>query len=408
MRTNLVFFFQDESRNSVAALVAGIDYFCKRRDMDIVYARSERELMNSISPDSFNIIAFSVTTVNFHDIYNIFGSVKNKTGKSENVLYVAGGPHADGDPASLLAAGFDLVFSGYSEESFPLFLNRLSESGVSQRSAVIYSETSSVWQKRSFAKFADDYFPPLEIQRGCRYRCNYCQSCVRLGSPLYKSKEAVDEYIDDFHSKGFKRFSFVSPDAFDIRFETDKRSPENISSLFDYLQKRKIKLIEYGQFPSEIRPRGDTGSYFQVLAKYTKNRKIVIGAQSFLDERLRKIRRAHTSADIESTMDAAFRFGFYSIVDIIIGFPDETADERIYTLNRFRELNRKYPSRLHVHYFLPLAGTEMYYSNPSKLDIKTLRLLDKLERDGRAKGWWREGKKMTEKIILMRDRFSGK
>jgi len=225
---------------------------------------------------------------------------------------------------------------------------------------------------------------------------------------IYKSRDAIDEYIKDFLSLGFSRFSFVTPDAFDLRFVTENRSPDNLVALFEYLRSKGIGLIEYGQFPSEIRPNRDVDEFFKALSRYTKNRKIVIGAQSLVDSRLKKIRRGHTASDVELTMESAARYGFYSIVDIIFGFPDETEEERIYTLNRFRELNKRFPSRLHVHYFLPLAGTEMYTSNPSRLDKTTLELLNKLERDGRAKGWWREGERMVRRIIEMRERFSNR
>ncbi len=407
MKPRLIFYTSQETRNSVSALVAGIDYFCIKTKPEISYASSRDEILKNLS-DSLNIVAFSVTTVNFGERYRVFQGIKRKINGMKNVIFVAGGPHADGDPESLINAGFDYVFSGYSEESFPLFINNSGEYLSRGSGQIIRSVTSHLWQRRSFAKFAAGYFPPLEIQRGCRFRCNYCQSCTRLNMPLYKNRDAIDEYVNDFISNGFRRFSFVSPDAFDIRFACDRRSPENMDTLFDYLKLRGISIIEYGQFPSEIRPSKDAEIYFKTLVKYTKNRKVVIGAQSFSDERLRKIRRAHSAEEIEITMDAACKYGFYTIVDIILGFPDETPDERLYTLDRFRELNKKYPSRLHVHYFLPLAGTGMYSSNPSALDMATLRLLDKLEKDGRARGWWREGRRMTAEIIRMRERFSGK
>ncbi|MGC8927659.1 MAG: TIGR04013 family B12-binding domain/radical SAM domain-containing protein [Myxococcota bacterium] len=407
MKPNLIFLFTQEIRNSISALIAAIRYSNLEKDFLIQYSESSEDILSKIDNSVPNIVLFSITTVNFYDRYRDIKKIIRATEGIKDILYIAGGPHADGDPHSLIKSGFDIVFSGYSEESFSTFLKSYLEAGgVREKGKIIYGKTPFLWNKRSFASFANNYFPPLELQRGCRFRCSYCQSCTRLNKQIYKSREAIDEYITDFLSLGFKRFSFVSPDAFDIRFVKDERSPENMLQLFEYLSSKGIEIIEYGQFPSEIRPHRDTDEYFRVLSKYTKNRKIVIGAQSFVDERLKKIRRGHTSLDIESTMESAHRYGFYSIVDIIIGFPDESPEERHHTLNRFRDLNKRFPSRLHIHYFLPLAGTQMYYENPSPLDETTLRLLDRLERDGRAKGWWREGKRMVEKIIKMRTQFS--
>jgi len=408
MNIRLIFYFTNEVKNSISALCAGLAYSGIYDKIDVRFASDEDGIVTAIDRGSLNIISFSITTVNFYERYKTLLRLKSLTEGYRDIYFIAGGPHADGDPDSLLLAGFDFVFSGYSEEGFSTFLSRLLSGEKVRRGEKIYCTTSNLWRDRSFARLSNNYFPPLEIQRGCRYRCTYCQSCVRMKGQIYKSRDAIDEYIRDFLSLGFSRFSFVSPDAFDLRFVTENRSPDNLVALFEYLRSKGIRLIEYGQFPSEIRPNRDVDAFFKALSRYTKNRKIVIGAQSLVDSRLKKIRRGHTASDVELTMESAARYGFYSIVDIIFGFPDETEEERIYTLNRFRELNKRFPSRLHVHYFLPLAGTEMYTSNPSRLDRNTLELLNKLERDGRAKGWWREGERMVRRIIEMRERFSNR
>ncbi len=405
MKPHLIFHFSSDTKNSISALMAGIIYRGLDRILDILFAGDMDEFAHLIDRNCLNILAFSVSTVNFYDRYRILKRLR-RINKDNNVIFVAGGPHADGEPESLLKAGFDLVFSGYAEDGFAKYLEELISGQGVDLEGIVYCNTPDQWNRRSYAKRICDYFPPLEIQRGCRFRCTYCQSCKRMNRQIYKDMEAIDEYIEDFKAQGFKRFAFVSPDAFDLRLVNRDRSPDNMAFLFDYLKSKGIEIIEYGQFPSEIRPSKDTDEYFRMLSRYVKNRKIVIGAQSFNDERLKKIKRGHTSEDIENTMEAAFRYGFYSIVDIIFGFPDETEEERIYTIERFKKLNKKFPSRLHVHYFLPLAGTSLYYSTPSKLERKTLKMLAKLERDGRAKGWWRNGKKMVEKIIYMRDRFA--
>jgi len=406
MKLRLIFYFTNEVKNSISALCAGMIYRGIYDRIDVRFVESEDELVGAIGRGVVNLVAFSITTVNFYERYRTFLRLKKLTKGYGDIYFIAGGPHADGDPDSLLLAGFDFVFSGYCEDGFSSFLKDfLFQNRVASGQKIVCT-TSQLWRERSFAKLFNNYFPPLEIQRGCRYRCTYCQSCVRMKRQIYKSRDAIDEYIRDFLSLGFSRFSFVSPDAFDLRFVSENRSPDNLIALFEYLTSKKIRLIEYGQFPSEIRPNRDVDEFFKALSRYTKNRKIVIGAQSFEDHRLKKIKRGHTASDIEQTMESAARYGFYSIVDIILGFPDETEEERIYTLNRFRELNKRFPSRLHVHYFLPLAGTEMYASNPSRLDKNTLDLLNKLERDGRAKGWWKEGERMVRRIIRMREKFS--
>lgn len=405
MNVRVIFYFSHDTRNSISALLAGMIYRGVYRKVDICFAVDARDISKMICRGCLNILAFSVTTVNFYDRYNLLKHLRWLYRDRRDMIYVAGGPHADGDPESLVRAGFDLVFSGYAEDEFARYL----EEHIIPREVtfpqIVYCSTSREWGRRSFAKITNNYYPPLEIQRGCRFRCTYCQSCKRMNRQIYKSVEAIDEYIEDFKRYRFSRFASVSPDAFDLRFSRGHRDPENIAVFFEHLISKGVKIIEYGQFPSEIRPSSDVDAFFRMLSLYVKNRKVVIGAQSLVDERLRKIKRGHSVEDIENTMESAYRYGFYSIVDIIMGFPDETTEERIFTLNRFKMLNKKFPSRLHIHYFLPLAGTPLYYSEPSLLNRETLMMLAKLEKDGRAKGWWRKGNAMVEKIVRMRDRF---
>ncbi len=43
--------------------------------------------------------------------------------RSQDILYVAGGPHPSGDPEGTLQLGFDLVLIGEGEITFPRLLN---------------------------------------------------------------------------------------------------------------------------------------------------------------------------------------------------------------------------------------------------------------------------------------------
>ena len=156
---------------------------------------------------------------------------------------------------------------------------------------------------------------------------------------------------------------------------------------------RGFRFVEYGVFPSEIRPDTVTDEALAMLKRFVSNRKLTIGAQSGMDARLSLIGRGHDTQEVERAVALANARGFRVNLDLIIAYPGETADERMTSLAFFRKLGKRYRLNVHLHHFFPLAGSPFEFRFPSFLGRAERQVWRTLKREGIASDWWVEGEK---------------
>jgi len=163
-----------------------------------------------------------------------------------------------------------------------------------------------------------------------------------------------------------------------------------------------IRHLEYGIFPSELRPNTIEPDLLDLIVKYCSNKKIVIGGQSGSDRILKKMRSGHTKEDVTISCALSREAGLVPYVDFIIGYPDETEQDTLETIEFARELNLKFNARTQMHFFLPLAGTPLYSSEPAFLSKKVIQILEKYVKDGVCTDWWKQGILISKKIVEMK------
>ncbi len=316
---------------------------------------------------------------------------------------VAGGPHTSGDPVSSLKIGFDFAFSGAAEMGLHAFIWDFLDGRLPDLPA-IYTVPGIDRLDRSipFSSLMKTS-PPLEITRGCYWNCRFCQTSCR--KTVHRSMDSVAGYYTELRRRGHhRRVSFICPSAFEYGASAARRSNhEAIEKLLDYFLSRETVHLEFGIFPSEIRPNTFNEPLLDLIAGKCSNKKITIGAQSGSQRLLKIIRRGHTTEDIENACELCLRKNLQAQVDFIFGFPDETSYDRHESLKFISKLNRQYRARIHLHYFIPLSGTDLADSYPGRLDYRTIDTLDKFQRGGICTGWWREGRKISESLVTFRD-----
>jgi radical SAM superfamily enzyme YgiQ (UPF0313 family) len=125
-----------------------------------------------------------------------------------------------------------------------------------------------------------------------------------------------------------------------------------------------------------------------MLKKYVSNKYVAIGAQSALNSRLKEIRRGHTVEDIEQAVAVSNANGFSAQLDFIVGYPDETPDERNITIRFIKKINKKYRARVHLHHFIPISGSSYAFRLPSFLSEPERERLHHLKSAGIAIDGW--------------------
>ncbi len=314
-------------------------------------------------------------------------------------LLVAGGPHVRGEQELALACGFDRVYAGDGEGLF-LRLGHDLLSRETGKERVVYEDRGTA---RRAPPYWDAYIPvskyfkslpPLELMRGCFWNCRYCQTGAR--PPLFRGRESLERYLREARQRGFKRVSFISPSA----LEFGARRPgqpngERLEELLSLCRRSGFRFIEYGIFPSEVRPDTVTAEAVALLRNHVANRRITIGGQSGDPQRLAEIRRGHGVADIERAIALANEGGFRVNLDLIFAFPGETSGERRETIAWIRNLQRRCRLHVHLHHFFPLAGSDYAWRLPSFLSARERQQLLELRQHGIASDWWLEGEKQA-------------
>ncbi|MBN2398937.1 MAG: TIGR04013 family B12-binding domain/radical SAM domain-containing protein [Candidatus Aminicenantes bacterium] len=324
-------------------------------------------------------------------------------------ILAAGGPHVSAEPDLSVDCGFNVIFRGPGEDNFLRFGRDLLSGNLTARAAMIYDDQTLDNKSDSERKVEswEKYFPisaylktvpPLEIARGCFWRCRYCQTGGE--NPCYRSLDSISVYLEELRRRRLPRVGFISPSAFE--FGAEKPGHPNVGRIRAVLERCRqagFNFIEYGIFPSEVRPDTVRDDVLATLANFVANRRLTFGAQSASDVRLAAIGRGHRVLDIITAVEVANSAGFAANLDFIIALPGETAADRRELLELMKSLKKKYRVYFQLHHFSPLAGSPFARRLPSYLSDAERQIFSDLKKDGLASNWWLAGEKSVKEYF---------
>jgi B12-binding domain/radical SAM domain protein len=344
---------------------------------------------------SGDVILFSFMTSTLPEIHKEIKEIKRK-----DLLIAGGGSHISGDWELPFDIGFDTLFVGPGEHNFLQFGRDLLENHPI-RNIYQYKNESG-----SYSDF-DDYLPltkymktigPLEIMRGCFWNCSYCTT--HLHDAWFRNIDSIDTFFQYAKQLKLQRINFISPSSMEYGASRARRvNIEKIKELFQLGQSYNFPYFEYGIFPSEIRPDTVTDEGMAILKQYVSHKSVTIGAQSGLNKRLTDLNRGHSVADIEQATEIANAHGFIVNLDFIVGYPDETHEERLANIDFIKSLSKKYRIKIHIHFFIPLPGSAYGYRLPSFLSGEEKDQIYELKSAGIATGGWQENEKQARDYL---------
>ncbi|PWI49261.1 B12-binding domain/radical SAM domain-containing protein [Candidatus Heimdallarchaeota archaeon B3_Heim] len=311
----------------------------------------------------------------------------NDNFSSTEVISVIGGPHASGNPLEILKMGANFVVIGEGEVTFPELIHSLSKQHFSLHHPLTipgigYLDTNDDLVQTSARPRIDlnhycpysvhepfPLHPPIEIMRGCAFRCRFCQVPYMYGNPKFRSIDAIlkiiEHYYEYFHPlKKQVDIRFIAPNS--LGYMEKKRGIPNIPILKELVQQIRqydVRLF-LGTFPSEVRPEYITEDIVSIFSS-VDNTQISVGFQSGSDKILHDMRRGHTVDAGMRAYDLLTSQGYTPVFDFILGTPSETEQDQWDTLEVMRDLGRK--ARVRLHYFMPLPGTPWSSEKPVPL-----------------------------------------
>lgn len=348
------------------------------------------------------VVLFSFTTPHFGRVSEEVAELRNLL--SPGTLLLAGGPHATADPGGTLRAGFDYVFAGEAERTWPDFVRRLLQ-GRLPHGRVVRDEDPPGPLDHPQHSLDFRFFSPIEISRGCLYRCAFCQAPRIFGRSLrHRSPESVAGIVKRAVPHGCSRTAFISSNAFSYGAKGEKAVDlESIEALLAACRDAGMEAIHFGCYPSEVRPDWVNPDILRLVKRYCQNKTVVLGAQSGSDPLLSRLNRGHTAGQALEAVRWIHEAGFVPHVDFVFGFPEETREDRRASLRLMEEMIGTSGARIHAHTYLPLPGTPLFRKNPTRLDNDTKNALRGWERAKRLDGWWKEQEVMGWKIVEWRD-----
>jgi len=348
-------------RNSMAALYAA----CERSGIDL----------HIVPEPSLDVTLYSLNSITGRNYYEEISNAE--------VVTVIGGPHATARWKELVSIA-DYVVIGEGEYTVPRLL-RCIESGASVPPGVA---TSDGYQPVDHTVFLDGnpgfskYRGYIEISRGCPYKCAYCQTPRLFGHQM--RHRSIGSIIS--MAKTYSQIRLLSPNT--LAYGTDGVHPDirYVKRLLEELSKLPGREIYLGTFPGEVRPEFVDEEAVNLIFRYCANKKIHLGAQSGSDSVLYRISRSHTLSDIHTAVDKIVEGGLKPVIDIIVGFPDETDEEMMDTVQLCSEVCRV--GYVHAHRFISLPGTPLEGQRSRDLIPEAESALGSLALSGKLTGSW--------------------
>lgn len=327
-----------------------------------------------------------------------------RSAPGEDLLFVAGGPHAGGDPSGTLALGFDAAVVGEGEEAFRDLVRAwgagLPLDTVSGLALPGPCGAARLTGRRgpvdldAFPAFAAAHHKlgPIEISRGCPFGCPFCQTAYHLGRRMrHRSVASVVRHVRLLAANGVRDVRFISPNAFAYGSGDGRRpEPDRIEALLAGVREALPQpgRIFFGSFPSEVRPEFVTPETIALVRRFAANTSLVLGAQSGSPAQLAALGRGHTVEDVRRAVRLAAGSGLRPYVDFVFGLPGETDADRGLTLALVRELAAA-GAIIHAHPFMPLPGTPWGREPARPVPPEVRRALSELASRGALHGDWR-------------------
>ncbi|MCR4333498.1 MAG: B12-binding domain-containing radical SAM protein [Patescibacteria group bacterium] len=324
-------------------------------------------------------------------------------GVSEDILVVAGGVNARALPGRFLAGGVDVVCATEGERIIVELARRLEEGRNLEVSGTITTKRGIVvrhplragdtvtnldelpfptWQKLPFEQYdgiasagrdslkQNERSASLMTSRGCPFRCAYCHISMEkqnekesggIGALRTKSVSRVMEEVKCLKALGVKK----------IYFEDDSllAHKSRVKEIFTKVTGMGMKIADVNGVNLTHFLKGGPGGkpmidveYLELLASAGFDQ-IVFPVESASQRILNKYATGklnHAKLDVVELVKLAVRIGITCPVNMMIGFPDETEEEILSSIELGRRLVDAGAPYCSLYVPIPFPGSQLH------------------------------------------------
>ncbi len=403
----LYFFYSRINANAISALIASLDIHPILRDLRIVLPRVNSEFKEIYElGEEINkvIIAASYFSTQYETIGRNLKELQSQLhALGKETVTLVGGPHPSGAPFSALQNHADYVCLGEGEITLVEFLmwQVFQDRKVNEVRGLAYLNNDGEMEKTPKPPQIDlDMYPPfsvkhklfrpIEITRGCAWKCRFCQIRSKGLSVRHRSPELIWKYVKILveYFKDRTQIRFISPNALSYA-SSDGRSL-NLGELARMLKGVRKALpisgkVFFGSFPSEVRPETINLDSVKIMREFSDSKKVILGGQSGSDNLLKLSDRGHSSAEVLRATRLLLDAGFQVDVDIIFGLPGELEEDILLTISLMESLVEM-GAKIHSHTFMPLVGTPFASKAAGKVNPLYFPIISRLQGGGHLNG----------------------
>lgn len=400
----IVFPFTKINANGISAVVASLEIHEEFTDIPVFFPPTKsnpENLEKELSGFKKILLAVSVFSMQL-DMYKKLIALYRKTYPEKEILVIAGGPHASGDPFSMLVNGADIACTGEGElvirdviHTFATTQNYQEIRGIAylEDNKLVRTAKAETIDLNEFPPFSVKHglVRPIEITRGCAWKCRFCQIRSRGWGVRHRSPANIEKYVAI--TKSFfpgKRIDirFISPNALSYGAEDGKTL--RLDVLEEMLSRVRGVIGEkgnifFGSFPSEVRPETITEESVQLLKEHTDSKTLIVGGQSGSQRVLDLSDRGHSPEETVRAVRLLIDAGFQVDVDLIFGLPGEEDADVVETIEHMKQLTNL-GAKIHSHTFMPLVGTPFASAEPGEIHKKYQIILPTYQGNRQLKG----------------------
>lgn len=326
------------------------------------------ENVAKIKPD---LVGLTAITMEIESVLKCCEIIKSH---NKEVITVIGGPHVTCEPEEILSnRHVDFVFRGESEIAFCEFIQelknkkdfcRVSNLGYKEEGKIIVNEVKFPenldelpfpdYELMKFEQYPKTYkmkyYPsgPLITARGCPFLCTFCSAGKVSGKRFrFRSPKNVISEIK-FLKERYKIREF---EIWDDNFTLDKKRTHEFC---DLLMEENMNLPWW--CPNGLR----TETLDEELIRKMKNAglySIAIGIESGSERIQRDMKKNLDFKRVEEIVRLGNKYKIRMEGFFILGYPTETREDILKTINLSKELPLK---RASILLFQPLVGSEIY------------------------------------------------
>ena len=323
-----------------------IDFFSKFTENEI------EQLLEKYIGDKTLFVGVSITFFNkFNKVNFLFKTIKEKYPHVKTVIGGTETTLSQGDDNFLETKYVDRIIWGYAEEAISHYLDYLTKKRLDNLNWVEYKGTVAIDAEKSYknddtdltiewqkSDLVDACVLPIEISRGCIFKCKYCQYPL-----LGKKKNDYIRYEENLADELKRNYEMYGVTTYSFQDDTFNDNIVKLESVANAIQKSNVK-IKYSAFlradllaryPEMIDILVETGlisTSFGIESLKDKTRKI-IGKAGDLNKQLEAIKTLKEKADI------------WTHTGLIVGLPHETAEDIQKTHEWFLNQNDQYFNR---------------------------------------------------------------